>query len=751
MANEQRVAEVLLRISFDKQGNARVKTGLGEVESSLKKVETAAKKTTDVASLLQSEYAKVGRQKAIDKIADDAVKAARKTKDWTTELQKAEAALKKIGASESEIASVGQSIGGAANRRAQLSGSLASLGREVRALPAIAIPGAGALTTDAVGKVTAAFAGLPPVALPVLGVLAAVGAGFVALEASLGGVKKAVEAATAANQAYFDLLSSGATTEDAKKRLEELNRTIETQTTELATIENAYATGFEAEQKRIGDAGARILLALGQISSADDALATRADELRGSLNTAQAEAARLTAEIEKGSFAANDAAAAEAELAKKREEATPRLEQLAEQANNLREQEAERALEITEDRRIRDEREQEQWDRNRERELDNHLERMAAIDEQGLERLAQIRQQGNDKIAAVEKEILKLNDQKTAIDKKFMESEREAFEKFRKEEEKETKAANKARLRRLQDLNNELLDAEEANDVVAFIQAKRKGELDLQRMAEDADEQTKERQEQFDEERRLSEQKHQEELARIDAEIAARFEARKQIELDTQAALEAERARIKTTKEETQAAFDEQRKLAEEDRAYRLKLQAEDDARADAKRKAALDKALADIDAKTRKEAEGIGIVGNAMIQLVNAVRSGALSAISAILAFGNAPVSGGLNPLKSNSGGLKNFTPTAFASGGIAKRPTVGMLAERPGFFEAAIPFRPSEGIGAALERLGLGGGSTAPNVVFNFNGNIGEGVNTARVEAFLTDVVVRGMAMAVDRARQP
>lgn len=751
MANEQRVAEVLLRISFDKQGNARVKTGLGEVESSLKKVETAAKKTTDVATLLQSEYAKVGRQKSIDKIADDAVKAARKSKDWAKELENVRRELEKIGASESEIASVGQSIGGAANRRAQLSGGLASLGREVRALPAIAIPGAG-ITTDAVGKVTAAFAGLPPVALPVLGVLAAVGAGFVALEASLSGVKRQVDAATDANKAFFELRASGATTEDVQKRVDELTASLKGQQDELATIENGFATTFKDFENQIGSTGARLLYFLGQVSSTDDKLSARADELRTSTTNTEAELNRLKDELAKNAFAANDAAAAEAELAKKREEATPRLEQLAEQANNLREQEAERALEIAEDRRIRDEREQEQWDRNRERELDNHLDRMAAIDEQGLERLAQIRQQGNDKIAAIEKDILKLNDQKTAIDKKYMQTEREAFEKFREEEEKDTKAANKERLRRLQDLNNELLDAEEANDVVAFIQAKRKGELDLQRMAEDADEQTKERQEQFDEERRLSEQKHQEELARIDAEITARFEARKQIELDTQAALEAERARIKTTKEETQAAFDEQRKLAEEDRAYRLKLQAEDDARADSKRKAALDKALADIDAKTRKEAEGLGIVGNAMIQLVNAVRSGALSAISAILAFGNAPVSGGNKaPSLGSGGGLKNFSPTAFASGGIATRPTVGMLADRPGFFEAAIPFRPSEGIGAALERLGLGGGSAAPNVTVNLNGDIGTGVNAAEVKAFVADVVIRGMAIAVDRARQP
>lgn len=751
MATDQRVAEVLLRISFDKQGNARVKAGLADVESSIKKVEKATSQVASVASQLSAEYAKVGRQKEIDKIADAAVKAGRKTKDWNVELEKAAANLKKIGASDSEIAGVGQTIGGAANQRSKLSGGLASLGREVRALPAVAIPGAGGLTTDAVGKVTAALASLPPVALPVLGVLGAVGAGFVALEASLSGLKRVTDAAVDANKAYFELLGSGATTEDAQKRLDELNKTIENQETNLATNVNAFATSFEGLQEQIGDAGARFITGLLNISSVDDKLTGQTDELRDSLEANKAEAARLTSELNKNSFAANDAAAALEAYNKKVEEATPRLTQLAEQANSLRQQEAERALEITEDRRIRDEREQDQWDRNRERQETAHLERLAGIDEQGLERLAQIRQQGNDRIAAVEKEILKLNDQKSDIDKKYMESERKEFEKFRKEEEKEAKEANKQRVRRLQDLNNELLDAEESNDVVAFIQAKRKGELDLQRMAEDADEQTQERQAQFDEERKLSEEKHQEELARIDAEIVARFEARKQIELDTQAALEAERARIQQTKDEAQAAFEEQKKLADEDRAYRLKIQDEDDARADAKRKTALDKALADIDAKTRKEAEGLGLVGDAMLKLVNAVRAGALSAIGNILQMGNAPGNPSNAPILGSPGG-GGYTPIAFGPGGIATGPTVGMLAERPGFWEAAIPFRPAEGIGAALERLGLGGGSTGPGTVnVNFNGPVGAGVNTAEVRGWVTDVVIRGVAMGIDQARQP
>jgi hypothetical protein len=143
-----------------------------------------------------------------------------------------------------------------------------------------------------------------------VGAFAGVAAGAAIFEAQLAGIKKELDAAVTANQRYYELLGSGATTEDATKRLEDLQREIENQRDELASIENAYASNFEGNSRKVGDAGARVVQALLNISSTDDKLTARADELKVALSANEAEAARLTTEIKNDSFARNDDTAA---------------------------------------------------------------------------------------------------------------------------------------------------------------------------------------------------------------------------------------------------------------------------------------------------------------------------------------------------------------------------------------------------------------------------------------------------------
>jgi hypothetical protein len=61
-----------------------------------------------------------------------------------------------------------------------------------------------------------------------------------------------------------------------------------------------------------------------------------------------------------------------------------------------------------------------------------------------------------------------------------------------------------------------------------------------------------------------------------------------------------------------------------------------------------------------------------------------------------------------------------AFAEGGVISQPTIAKMGERVGYSEALIPFRRSEGIEAALSKLGANQGGGAPT--FNF-GNINLG----------------------------
>jgi hypothetical protein len=84
-----------------------------------------------------------------------------------------------------------------------------------------------------------------------------------------------------------------------------------------------------------------------------------------------------------------------------------------------------------------------------------------------------------------------------------------------------------------------------------------------------------------------------------------------------------------------------------------------------------------------------------------------------------------------------------AFAGGGVVDRPTFGMFGERPGYAEALVPFRKSEGIGAALARLGAGGSSVA----FNAPISIGADMSRGEVEGALIGMataILDGMAQA-------
>src|SRR5690606_5712264 len=101
-------------------------------------------------------------------------------------------------------------------------------------------------------------------------------------------------------------------------------------------------------------------------------------------------------------------------------------------------------------------------------------------------------------------------------------------------------------------------------------------------------------------------------------------------------------------------------------------------------------------------------------------VRSGVTSAINSIVTAANAARANSPNINSSGSFGSgtssssylnprngfgTGFRPFGFAEGGIStfNRPTLGVLGEKPGYNEMMIPFRKSEGIEAALSRLGL------------------------------------------------
>lgn len=267
-----------------------------EAAGVFKKMDADLKAVGKSADTVSSRLAVINREAKIDRIGEQFGKMAVKIKDTEKAAAALEKRLKAVGATEDEIKRATNSFANTANApqgRARLSAGLGQAAIAIRNQSAIQIPGTG-ISTDAVAKMVALIANLPPLALPVIGVITALGAGFVALESTLQGAKKALTDAVNVNKTYYELIGNGVSVEDAKKRLEELKTTLASQEAELANINRANAQGFADAQKQYTKGGATLLFALGQLSTADDAMSERYNELTTSTNSARTEIEGIT-------------------------------------------------------------------------------------------------------------------------------------------------------------------------------------------------------------------------------------------------------------------------------------------------------------------------------------------------------------------------------------------------------------------------------------------------------------------------
>lgn len=213
-------------------------------------------------------------------------------------------------------------VGGGGGLRNRLRGlSLSTVGREIVGLPSVQL---GPVSSNDIGQALrglgdagVTFTQIAAAAAPMVAVLAPAAAGIIALNASLSETKRVVDAATVANQRYYELLAQGATTAVIEQQIEAQRRVLQAAKDELAQTEQAFAAGFAGATEtfslnlfglEIEDLGGRIAYGLGQITNADDALTARADELRTSIFNAEAEVNRLTGSLGSTELAANDTA-----------------------------------------------------------------------------------------------------------------------------------------------------------------------------------------------------------------------------------------------------------------------------------------------------------------------------------------------------------------------------------------------------------------------------------------------------------
>lgn len=229
---------------------------------------------------------------------------------------------------------------------------LRKAGRELRNLPSVQIPGLG-IGTDAIGNITrltgtvidlsekskiatvatnlltpalgaqaaATVAAYAPMALLVAGLLA-VGAAVKSVTDSIAERMEKLKSELDARRSAVELAGSGASTEEAQKKLDDYNATIATQ--QKLLDENKAKLGENADALKTASQNTGIMSAgLKAGFDTTDAAQYQAqvDASNAIIAKATVEQEALKAALEEGLFAANDAAEAEKKLAAERSKA----------------------------------------------------------------------------------------------------------------------------------------------------------------------------------------------------------------------------------------------------------------------------------------------------------------------------------------------------------------------------------------------------------------------------------------------
>lgn len=334
------------------------------------------------------------------------------------------------------------------------------------------------------------------------------------------------------------------------------------------------------------------------------------------------------------------------------------------------------------------------------------------------------------------------------IDSEYMRDERIAWDKFRKDAIKSDTVNAKARLRIIDDTNQKLLDAEKANDVIAFIAASQAGVKQLADQKDSADQAAQDRQSAFEDERKQAAEQRDQRIADIRTQAQTqRDEAQKQYKADLDAAqsahdealkqqadsqaqlIAAEEAgllkrisAIQTTYnledgliqdifDKRKARYGEDDKIINDRLDLELQRHAEDlKIKADAEIKENQRAVKTKSDAEIKAGQQTAQIIGQNFGQTITFIQSGLSALISSIKSqitsninssgsFGGRGGSTGIG-----SGGKGGLTAVAFANEGVVTKPTFALIGEKlgAGEAEAVIKYKQSEGLPASMRGEG-------------------------------------------------
>lgn len=648
----------------------------------------------------------------------------------------------------------------------EATGPLGVLARTAQGIvPQLGAAGAGLLALGAAG---AAFA--------VIGVgLAAV---FGEIQQKAQEARENTQRAIAVQEQYFDLLATG-TTEEARAAIEQRRAETEALREFAASIQQdleaaANSTGLSgavnltsglitdttrifqeyneaiaagqdvtlqsiAQNYELSDASQAYIDSVERLNEqygggaiSADVLRDALDDLNGRINSNVQFIELTTRGLEQEAFARGDAAAAaeearqrEEELTRERERAQQVIDQLAQQEIQVRQSAAQQTRQITEDRKLAELRDAEDYAEEAKRAQDRLLD----IQRDGSKRLEDLRVQSAKDEAkraqAAFKDIAKtIENSRAQIAKVETDAERARL--------KQAADFTKARLRAEQDAQDEQFSAILTNDILRLAQSKSQAAKESQRSTED-----------FQDEQREAEQQKELRIAEIREESALRIE-------ETKARLEEERQlnaaalieRVQAEQQATQQRLAAERESAAEQEAARqkrLERQREDEAIADRRRREAVEAQLSEIQRRREAELRSIQQVGQTaggvfrgieqnLVNVFNTAQSAAQNVINNLLRAANAAQPARPAPNVSNGRPAPpRLQPRAFAEGGIVRRgrEVLGLFEGSRNYDEAVMPLN-RQTLQQVLPGL-VGGGN--PIVNFNAPITVGDGLTQGQV----------------------
>lgn len=353
----------------------------------------------------------------------------------------------------------------------------------------------------------------------------------------------------------------------------------------------------------------------------------------------------------------------------------------------------------------------------------------------------------------------RMNDEISKTEKEYMRDRIQAWEQFRKDEKRRLEDANDERLSILDDLHASLVQAEEDNNVVAFIRAERDAQRRLDEQAAQVDKETRRRQEDFLAQRELEQQQLEMKLddirerARQERAAADKQFQEKLGELDTQYAVELGKIREQTNAR-IKAEQDAIDKLLSQsgiqinqftqqvtaglvdsiEETTQAQIQAQDDV------------AQKKIDLEANAISTTADNINFAFTGILTNIQNMTLGFVNSLQQATSQSSRSTTSTARSSASTSRLFrTATAFADEGIVSSPTLAFIGEdlEPNEIEAVIRLKPSDGLPSGFKQglMNGGGGDT-----YNFDFNVSGGVS----EEFVRAQVAQGFKQFVNAVRR-